>query len=74
MPGQSIGASIPSPNENVFSATIIVQKRDGKYSHKWNFSPGGDPFPIAQRMQQLLDQLVDELNAPQNVVPDQRSG
>ena len=61
MPGQSIGTSLPAPNEGVFSAHIQIHKRDGKYSHKWTFSPGADTS-IASRMQQLLDQLVSELN------------
>lgn len=67
MPGQSIGKSIPGPNESVFSANIQIHKRDGKYSHKWNFS-GGDPS-MTQRVQQLLDQLVSELNTPPTKTP-----
>lgn len=60
MPGTTIGTKLSGPNEIVFTATKVnIEKRDGKYSLKWNFD--GDPA-IAQRMQKFLEQTVKELN------------
>jgi hypothetical protein len=60
MPGTTIGTKLSGPNEIVFTATqIAIEKRDGKYFLKWNFN--GDPA-ITQRVQELLEGFVKELN------------